>query len=201
LISALQTEPEVAETASRHQAESGAKFKENNAISPLPPSDQHKIHTVDLRGISFGSPAAIVTSMALIVGLDAATLSKAAVVGALLIIGVADNLTDSLSVHIYQEAERLAERQAFKTTVRNFAARLIVSISFACVFFLFPPSAAIYASVLWGYFLLSGLSYLLAKARGAPPVPEIWKHDGVALAVILIAKVIGLLVRIAIGPA
>jgi hypothetical protein len=44
--------------------------------------------------------------MALVVGLDAATATKAQVVGALLIIGIADNLTD-----IYQEAQRLAERQ------------------------------------------------------------------------------------------
>ena len=86
--------------------------QENHVIgSPLKPPDQRTKYRFDLRGVSFGSPAAIVTSMALIVGLDAATATKAQVVGALLIIGIADNLTDSLSVHIYQEAERLAEQQ------------------------------------------------------------------------------------------
>lgn len=54
----------------------------------------------DLRRLSFGGPAAIVTSMALIVGLGAATAGKAAIVGSLLVIGLADNLTDSLSVHL-----------------------------------------------------------------------------------------------------
>ena len=106
-------------------------------------SGQRTRHLFDLRGVSFGSPAAIVTSMALIVGLDAATATKAAVVGGLLIIGFADNLTDSLNVHIYQESERLAERQAFKTTVSNYVARLIVSASFAFLFLLLPPSMAI----------------------------------------------------------
>ncbi len=57
----------------------------------------------NLRRVSFGAPAAIVTSMALIVGLDAATANKATVVGSLLIAGLADNLTDSLTIHIYQE--------------------------------------------------------------------------------------------------
>jgi hypothetical protein len=56
--------------------------------------------------ISFGGTAAIVTSMALIVGLDAANAGRAAMVSALLIAAVADNLTDSLSVHMYQESER-----------------------------------------------------------------------------------------------
>lgn len=151
--------------------------------------------------MSFGSPAAIVTSMALIVGLDAATSTKAAVVGGLLIIGVADNLTDSLSVHIYQEAERLAEREAFKTTVTNFGARVIVSVSFAILVLLLAPTIAVYACVLWGFFLLSGLSYLLARARGARPLPEICKHAGVALVVIVISKVLGLLIRVMIGSA
>jgi VIT1/CCC1 family predicted Fe2+/Mn2+ transporter len=155
----------------------------------------------DLRGVSFGSPAAIVTSMALVVGLDAAIATKAQVVGALLIIGIADNLTDSLSVHIYQEAERLAERQALRTTIYNFFARLVVSASFALLFLRFPPSSAIYACVFWGFVLLSGLSYLLAKARGARPLPEIIKHDSVAIAVILISKGIGLLVKTIIGSA
>ena len=53
---------------------------------------------IDLRKFSFGAPAAIVTGMGLIVGLDAATAAKATIVSSLLIIGIADNLTDSLSV-------------------------------------------------------------------------------------------------------
>ena len=80
--------------------------------------------------------------------LDAATATKAQVVGALLIIGIADNLTDSLSVHIYQEAEHLAERQALRTTVCNFFARLVVSLSFAFAFLQPSPASAIYAAVL-----------------------------------------------------
>ena len=88
---------------------------------------------IDLRKVSFGGPVAIVTSMGLVVGLDAATAAKATVVSTLLIIGIADNLTDSLSVHIYQESERLPEREAFVTTVANFFAWFLVSISFIAI--------------------------------------------------------------------
>ena len=176
--------------------------RESNTITRfMRQSGQHTKHPFDLRGVSFGSPAAIVTSMALIVGLNAATATKAAVVGGLLIIGVADNLTDSLSVHIYQEAEQLADRQAFKTTISNYVARLIVSVSFAFQFLLLPPSIAIYACIIWGFFLLSGLSYLLARARHARPLSEICKHAGVAIVVLAISKALGLLVRVMIGSA
>ncbi len=154
---------------------------------------------LDLRYLSFGAPAAIVTGMGLIVGLDAATATKATVVGSLLIIGIADNLTDALSVHIYQEAERLAQRQAFRTTVANFIARFIVSVSFVLLFLLMPTSIAIGACVAWGFLLLCGLSYLLAKARGANVFSEIGKHAGVALVVIAISQAVGMAIRSVMG--
>ena len=146
---------------------------------------------VDLRKLSFGGPAAIVTSMALIVGLDAATVTKATVIGSLLIIALADNLTDSLSIHIYQESERLAERQAFRNTVANFFTRLLIAFSFVAILFFSQMPVAVYACVIWGFFLLSGLSYLLAKERGAAVFPEIFKHSVIAFIVIAGSKVIG----------
>jgi VIT1/CCC1 family predicted Fe2+/Mn2+ transporter len=149
---------------------------------------------LDLPSVSFGSPAAIVTSMALIIGLDAATVTKAAMIGSLLIIGVGDNLTDSLSVHIYQESKRLAERQAFRTTLANYIARLVLSMSFVLLVFLLPRSFIIYVSIVWGFSLLSGLSYLLARARHVSAFPEIYQHVGVAIVVIVISKAIGVLI-------
>ncbi len=156
---------------------------------------------LDLRHLSFGTPAAIVASMGLIVGLDAVTAAKATVVASLLITGIADNLTDSLSVHIYQESEGLAERQAFQTTVANFIARLIVSISFILLFLFSPTSMAIFICVIWGFLLLSGLSYLLAKARRVGAASEIFKHAGVALVVIAIGKAVGLWIQNIMGAA
>ena len=149
----------------------------------------------DLRWISFGSPAAIVTSMALIVGLDAATARKGAVVASLLIIGIADNLSDSLSVHIYQESESMARRQAFRTTIANYAARFAVSASFLVLFLALPMGVAGYVCLAWGFLLLSALSYLLARARRLPVLSEILKHTGVAMIVILISNSIGLAIR------
>jgi hypothetical protein len=155
----------------------------------------------DLRRLSFGGPAAIVTSMALIVGLGTATATKMAIVGSLLVIGLADNLTDSLSVHIYQEAERLAQRQAMSTTAANYIARMTVTASFVLLVLLLPARTATFTAVAWGIFLLSGLSYLLAKARQVSATGEIFKHAGVALGVIVMSKAIGLAIQGATGMA
>src|SRR5690348_9759853 len=82
------------------------------AITPLPKRRPSATMVKPAR-ISFGGTAAIVTSMALITGLAAANASKGSVVSALLIAAIADNLTDSLSVHVYQESEGLEQRDAF----------------------------------------------------------------------------------------
>lgn len=139
--------------------------------------------------------------MALIVGLDAVTAAKATVVTSLLIIGIGDNLTDSLSVHIYQESEKLAEQQAFRTTVANFFTRILVALSFVSLFTLFTPSMAIYLCVLWGFILLSGLSWLLARERDVSAFSEIWKHSAVALVVIVVSKALGVWIPSLIGAA
>ncbi len=55
---------------------------------------------MDIRNFSFGGPAAVVTSLGLIIGLDAAPAARATIVGSLLIVAIAGNLTDSLSIHI-----------------------------------------------------------------------------------------------------
>lgn len=153
----------------------------------------------DLRWISFGSPAAIVTSMALIVGLDTAVASRATVLASLLIIGIADNLSDSLSVHIYQESERLMQRHAFRTTIANYLARFTVAASFFLFFLFLPTAMAVYVCIGWGFALLAVLSWLIAKVRRVSAVSEILKHTAVAAIVVLVSKVMGLAIRSVVG--
>src|SRR5512136_2176725 len=101
--------------------------------------------------VSFGGTAAIVTSVALIFGLDAATATKSTIVSGLLIVALADNLTDALSMHIYQESERqLPTREAFVATVSNFVARLLLSMTFVLLVVVLPTAAAVVASAAWG---------------------------------------------------
>jgi VIT1/CCC1 family predicted Fe2+/Mn2+ transporter len=155
----------------------------------------------DPRNVSYGSTAAIITSMGLIVGLDATTASIGALLSSILIAGIADNLTDSLSVHIYQESEKLPERAAFRTTAMNFIARFSVSLTFVLILVAFPRSASLRLSVIWGFFLLSALSYLLARARAVSAWSEIWKHGVVAVVVILISRAIGTWILRVMGSA
>ena len=149
--------------------------------------------------ISFGGTAAIVTSMVLIVGLDIANAGKATMVSALLIAAVADNLTDSLSVHMYQESERLEEREAFVGRLSNFATRFIVCLSFVLIVTLFRAHAAVVRGIVWGILLLTVLNYILARHRKVGAISELWKHLTVALVIIFVSKGIGYWITVHVG--
>jgi VIT1/CCC1 family predicted Fe2+/Mn2+ transporter len=142
------------------------------------------------RHFSYGGTAAIVTSMSLIVGFDVATVARTTLLTGLLIVALADNLTDSLAIHMYQESEQLDGRTAFDATVSNFATRLGLSLSFVALAAFLPRSATVIASIVWGLSLLSALTYVIARRSGRPPAPEIVKHLLTAVAVMLMSKAI-----------
>lgn len=147
--------------------------------------------SMDSRNFSFGGVAAVVTSLGLIIGLDAASASRATIVGGLLIVAIADNLTDSLSIHMYQESERLDARKAFRATLINFATRFSLALSFVLLMIILPLRIALIASSIWGLLLLTGLTYVIARDRGRPVMPELLKHIAAAVAVLVASKAIG----------
>jgi hypothetical protein len=146
---------------------------------------------VKINRISFGGTAAIVTSMALITGLNAVNAGKATIVSALLIAAIADNLTDSLSVHIYQESERLERREAFLGTMSNFATRFTVCLSFVLIVTQWQGRVAAVAGIAWGMSLLAALTYVIARERRTGVLSEIAKHLVVASMVLFVSQAVG----------
>lgn len=149
--------------------------------------------------ISYGGSAAIVTSMALVSGLDAAGATKSVAVSALLVAALADNLTDSLSIHIFQESEQLEQKEAFAGTVTNFVTRLLVCLSFALLVAFLPISIAVESIIVWGMSLLAALTFLVARERKVGVLLEVTKHLLVAAAVIIVSKAIGHGISMALG--
>jgi VIT1/CCC1 family predicted Fe2+/Mn2+ transporter len=143
------------------------------------------------RTFTFGGTSAIVTSMGLVIGLQSATASETTIISGLLIVAVADNISDSLSIHMYQEAEKLEPHAALKTTLMNFLARFLIALSFVVIVMAFSTPYAAMVAMGWGFVLLAGLSYLLARVRGASPLNEVGKHIGIAILVIATSRLIG----------
>lgn len=141
--------------------------------------------------ISYGGTAAAVTSTALVSGLGAAGATRPIIVSALLIAALADNLIDALSIHVFQESERLEQKDALTATISNFAARLLLCASFVVPVVVLPVAQAAEAAIAWGIVLLAALTYLVARERNVKPMPEVFKHLAVAAAAIVVSNWIG----------
>ena len=141
--------------------------------------------------ISYGGTAAVVTSTALVSGLSAADATRPIIVSALLIAALADNLIDALSIHVFQESERLDQKDALTGTITNFVARLLLCVSFVALVVSLPLAHAAEAAIIWGVALLAVLTYLVARERNVQPLPEVIKHLLVAAAAIVVSSGIG----------
>jgi VIT1/CCC1 family predicted Fe2+/Mn2+ transporter len=140
---------------------------------------------------SYGGTAAIVTSVGLIVGFGAASVSRSAIVSSLLIVAVADNISDSLSIHIYQESENLEAGAAIRATLMNFAARFLAALSFVGIVIAFSRHTAQVIATAWGAVLLGAITYVLSRVRHVRPWPEIAKHLVVAIVVVAVSRILG----------
>ena len=150
---------------------------------------------VNLSKYSLGSTAAIITSMALIAGLSRGASSKSSIIASLLIIAVADNISDSLSLHIYKESEGADRKEIGASTYGNFIARFLVVLTFVALVALLPAELAVILASVWGLALLTVLSYSIAKMKQTHPPTEIVWHLVVAVVVVLASSLLGRFIR------
>lgn len=149
----------------------------------------------DLSRFSFGITSAIVTSLALMLGLDQTSDPKSSIIGALMIIAVADNIADSLGIHVYRESqipEVGADPRVY--TVSNFLTRLGVMMVFIALVWALPLTYATVISVAVGLTILTILSYYIALYQKVHPLRSILEHLVVAVLVIILSHFLGILI-------
>jgi len=143
---------------------------------------------------SIGTTAAIVTGMGLIAGLAQGNYTKTGLITSLLVFAIADNISDSLGLHIYKESEGVSRRETRIFTYGNYIARLFLSATFILIVLLFSSYLAFIISFLWGTILLAILSYFIAKKKKTSPPLEIIWHLMIALMVVLGSRFLGNLI-------
>ncbi len=138
-----------------------------------------------LTKISFGVTSAIVTSLAFIVSLSGNVEPRMSIVGSLLVFAVADNISDSLGIHIFQESDLKKTGTVNTSTISNFLARFLVILSFIVIVYLIPIQAAVIISVVLGISMLMTLTYLIAIERETKPLPSMIQHFAIAALVVV----------------
>jgi len=143
-------------------------------------------------GLFFGATSGVITTIGLIVGLNAGTRSVPAVLGGIFVIAFADAMSDALGIHLAEEADPNATtKHIWSATISTFLSKFIFAITFAVPLLLLPLQSAVVASVVWGIFVIIVLSYFLALSQRASPLAIIAEHVGIASVVVVLSHYIG----------
>lgn len=143
-------------------------------------------------GLYFGATSGVITTLGLLTGLYAGTGAVNAVLGGILVIAVADSMSDALGIHLAEEADpNTTSAHVWSATISTFVAKFVFAISFAVPLLVLPLRTAVIVSVVWGMSVITVLSYFLAKSAQKRPLPIIFEHLGIAMLVVLLSHLIG----------
>jgi len=144
------------------------------------------------KGFGFGLTSGIITTLGLIVGLYFSTHSKMIVIGGILMIAVADSMSDALGMHIAEEFDgKNSFRDIWFATGSTFLFKFIFALLFIVWFLLFDVGLAVLISVIWGVFLIIAFSYYLARSNKAPVFRVILEHVTIMSVVIVLTYFVG----------
>jgi VIT1/CCC1 family predicted Fe2+/Mn2+ transporter len=150
-----------------------------------------KLKSVLPTRFSFGVTSAIITNLGLIVGFDSLTNPKSSIIRSMLVIAVADNISDSLGMHVYQESQKLSRKEVMASTFSNYGTRLLASLVFILLIALLPMPIATLIALIYGLGLLVLTSYFIARDSNTPVVKAVLEHIVVAVLVILVSDWLG----------
>ncbi|GAG17248.1 unnamed protein product, partial [marine sediment metagenome] len=126
------------------------------------------------------------------VGLNAGTHSKLVVIGGILIIAIADALSDALGIHISEESENQhTNREIWESTITTFLSKFIFALTFIIPILLFQLNTAIIISVIWGLSLIVLFSWYIASQQKVKSYKTILEHLILTIAVIIITNYVG----------
>lgn len=145
------------------------------------------------KGFSFGLTSGIITTLGLIVGLHSSTNSVAIIIGGILVIAIADALSDALGIHISEESEnKHSIREIWESTAATFLSKFFFALTFIAPFLLFQLPLAVIISVTWGLSLIMAFSLYMAKQQSIKPFKVVLEHLIIAIFVIAVTHYIGI---------
>jgi len=147
-------------------------------------------------GFSFGLTSGIITTLGLMVGLYSSTESKLVVIGAIIMIAIADALSDSLGIHISQETTTKNHHNVWLATITTFITKFLFTLTFLIPVLLFSLQTAIIVSIVYGTTILGIFSYKIGRKQ---PWKAVIEHLGITILVIITTYLIGKGIALILG--
>lgn len=158
-------------------------------ISPKETIDQIK---TSRKGFGFGVTSGVITTLGLIIGLTFSTNYRPAVIAGIITIAIADALSDAFGIHISEEYSGMKTKiSIWTTTISTAFYKFIFAITFLVPVLFLNLGLAVLVSVFWGMFLISFLSFKIAKKQRIPVWKPITEHIVISIIVIIVTYIIG----------
>lgn len=143
-------------------------------------------------GFSFGLTSGVITTLGLLVGLEAGTGSRTAVLAGILTIAVADALSDSLGMHMAEESKGGEHnRDIWQATFATLLAKFFIALTFVVPVLIFSMQTAIIASIIWGFLLIISLTFYLSWRQHKSIWEPILEHLFISIIVVIATYYIG----------
>ena len=143
-------------------------------------------------GFSFGLTSGIITTLGLIVGLNAGTHSKVVIIGGILTIAITDAFSDALGIHVSQESQnRYSSKSVWESTFATFLSKFVFALAFIAPILIFELSVAILVSVVFGFLILSLYNFIIAKQQKKNPWKMVAEHLVIGLIVVALTHFVG----------
>ena len=144
------------------------------------------------KGFSFGLTSGIITTLGLMVGLHSSTHSNLFIIGGILIIAIADAMSDALGIHVSEESEnKHSSKEIWESTISTFLSKFVFALTFIIPFLFLQLTTAVIICIVWGLSLISIFSYYIAKKQNIKPYKVILEHLIIAIIVIIVTHYIG----------
>lgn len=143
-------------------------------------------------GFNFGSTSGIITTLGLMVGLNASTHSKTAVISGILTIAITDALSDAFGMHISEESEgRHSVHAVWQSTFSTLFSKFIFGIVFLVPFLFFDLKWAVPINIILSLLTLIVINLVLAAQKKTNPWPILAEHIGLAVFIVILTNFFG----------
>ncbi len=144
------------------------------------------------KGLSFGLTSGVITTLGMIVGVNASTSSRLAVIAAIVAIAIADAFSDAVAMHVSEESEGVHERKdIWEATAATFLAKFLFALTFVIPIWFLPLDIAVLVDVIWGLLIMTLFNISLARSQEEKVLRVVFEHLSIAIIVILLTFIVG----------
>jgi VIT1/CCC1 family predicted Fe2+/Mn2+ transporter len=144
------------------------------------------------KGLSFGLTSGVITTLGMIVGVNASTSSRLAVIAAIVAIAIADAFSDAVAMHVSEESEgHHSRKDVWEATITTFLTKFFFAMTFVIPILFLALNIAVLIDILWGFLIIIVFNILLARSQEERVFRVVLEHLAIAIIVVLITFVVG----------